>query len=290
MSVFTSTNRASKQNPSGKKMMFCPYCGTKLDDGARFCKNCGEAISGNDRGDRKFRHEEPLSGNPTERKTVYEGYLHKCPSCGEVLEAFTTMCPSCGHEIRDAKASTSVRELALKLEIIAAQKMPSFEEKKSVMKMIFGKDFKEENEADEALKRFESQKQQEMASLIVNFSVPNTKEDILEFMILAAPNIDVRHGTDDDVTKAWIVKLDQVYQKAKISMGRHPDFAQIETIYNQKKQELKKRKIRGFLIGVGGVAGWFFLLGLLWNPAATIGIAIGVLILVVIGVLLFKRR
>ena len=270
--------------------MFCPYCGTKLDDGARFCKNCGEAISGNNRGDRKSQHEEPLSENPTERKTVYEGYLHKCPSCGEVLEAFTTICPSCGHEIRDAKSSTAVRELALKLESISAQKMPVFEEKKSVMKMIFGKDFKEGDETEEAQKRFESQKQQEMASLIVNFSVPNTKEDILEFMILAASNIDVRHGIDDDVTKAWIVKLDQVYQKAKISMGRHPDFAQIETIYNQKKQELKKRKIRGFLIGAGCVAGWLFLMGLLWNPAATIGITIGVLVLIAIGVLLFKRR
>ena len=64
----------------------------------------------------------------------------------------------------------------------------------------------------------------------------------------------------------------------------------IETIYNQKKQELKKRKIRNFLIGAGCVAGWFFLLGLLWNPAATIGIAVGVLVLIVIGVFLFKRR
>lgn len=290
MPVFTSGKETARGNTEGKKMMFCPYCGTKLDDGARFCKNCGEAVSGNNQGTGKSQQEEPLGGNPTARKTVYEGYIHKCPGCGEVLEAFTTTCPSCGHEIRDAKSSTSVRELALKLESISAQKMPAFEEKKSVMKMIFGKDFKEEDEAEEALKRFESQKHQEMASLIVNFSVPNTKEDILEFMILAASNIDVRHGVDDDVTKAWIVKLDQVYQKAKISMGRHPDFAQIEIIYNQKKQELKKRKFRGFLIGAGCVAGWFFLMGLLWNPAATIGITIGVLVLIIIGVILFKKR
>ena len=46
MPVFTSANGASKQNSSGKKMMFCPYCGTKLDDGARFCKNCGVAVLG----------------------------------------------------------------------------------------------------------------------------------------------------------------------------------------------------------------------------------------------------
>ena len=290
MPVFTSMNGASKQKSSDKKMMFCPYCGTKLDDGARFCKNCGEAVSGNNNETRKSQYEEQRSGNLTERMTVYEGYLHKCPSCGEVLETFTTVCPSCGYEIRDVKSSTSVRELALKLENIASEKMPAFEEKKSVMKMIFGKDFKEKDEADEALRRFENQKQHELASLIVNFSIPNTKADILQFMILATSNIDVQHGIDDDVTKAWIVKLDQVYQKAKISMSSHPDFAQIEMIYNQKKQELRTRKIRKFLISAGGVAGWFFLMGLLWNPTATIGITIGVLLLFIIGVFLFKRK
>ena len=168
--------------------------------------------------------------------------------------------------------------------------MPAFEEKKSVMKMVFGKDFKEEDEAEEALKRFESQKNREKASLIINFSVPNTKEDIMEFMILAASNIDVKKGVDDDVTKAWISKLDQVYQRAEISMGGHPDFAQIKSIYDRKKKELKNKKIKGFLIGAGCVAGWFFLIGLLWNPAATIAISIGVLVLVIIGAILFKKR
>ena len=147
-----------------------------------------------------------------------------------------------------------------------------------------------EDEAEEALKRFESQKNREKASLIINFSVPNTKEDIMEFMILAASNIDVKKGVDDDVTKAWISKLDQVYQRAEISMGGHPDFAQIKSIYDRKKKELKNKKIKGFLIGAGCVAGWFFLIGLLWNPAATIAISIGVLVLVIIGAILFKKR
>lgn len=143
------------------KMQFCPYCGTKLDDGARFCKNCGEAVANNAQEPQKPKCEKRIEENPTERKTVYEGYVHKCPMCGEVLEAFLTVCPACGHEIRDVKSSTSVREFALKLEAISAQKMPTFEEKKSVMKMVFGKDFKEEDEAKEALRRFEHQKDEE---------------------------------------------------------------------------------------------------------------------------------
>ena len=30
--------------PPRKATRFCSYCGTKLDEGARFCKNCGEPI------------------------------------------------------------------------------------------------------------------------------------------------------------------------------------------------------------------------------------------------------
>lgn len=272
------------------EMQFCPYCGTKLDKGARFCKNCGEAIANNIREQQKSKCEQTIAENPTERKTVYEGYIHKCPSCGEVLEAFLSVCPTCGYEIRDAKLSSSVREFALKLEAISAQKMPSFEEKKSVMKMVFGKDFKEEDEAKAALRRFESQKDDEKASLIINFSVPNTKEDIMEFMILAASNIDVKQGLDDVVTKAWIAKLDQVYQKAEITMGGHPDFMQIKNIYDRKKKELNNKKLKGVLGWICGIAVWFFLIGLLWNPAATIAIYIGSMILVVLGVGLFRKR
>ncbi len=168
--------------------------------------------------------------------------------------------------------------------------MPAFEEKKSVMKMIFGKDFKEEDEAEKALERFEAQKAQEKASLIINFSIPNTKEDIMEFMILAASNINVKKVVHDDVTKAWITKLDQVYQKAKISMSGHPDFPQIENIYKQKKQELKNRKVKGYLIGVSWFAVMLFLLGLLWNPAVTVGIVIAALIVIIAGIIFFKKR
>ena len=272
------------------KMQFCPYCGTKLDDGARFCKNCGEAVANNAQEPQKPKCEKRIEENPTERKTVYEGYVHKCPMCGVVREAFLKVCPACGHEIRDLKSSTSVREFALKLEAISAQKMPTFEEKKSVMKMVFGKDFKEEDEAKEALRRFEHQKDEEKASLIINFSVPNSKEDIMEFMILAASNIDVKKGLDDVVTKAWISKLDQVYQRAEITLSGHPDFVQIKGIYDRKKKELKNKKLKGVLGWVGGVAGWFFLLGLLWNPVATIAIYIIIFILIIIGVVLFKKR
>lgn len=268
------------------RMQFCSYCGTKLDDGARFCKNCGEAVSYGDQGAHNTYHEQAQ----TTRKMVYEGVIHKCPNCGEVMESFQTTCPACGMEIRGTRSTSSVREFAAKLEDVAAQKMPSYEEKKSVMKMIFGKDFKEENEAEEALKRFESQKNQEMATLIINYAVPNTKEDIREFMLLAASNINVDKGIDDDVTKAWISKLDQVYQRAEMSLGTQPEFIQIQTIYDRKKKEIQIKKLKGVLIWVGLVAGWLFLLGLIWDPVVTIVITTGISIIGVTGIALYMKQ
>lgn len=256
------------------KMQFCPYCGTKLDEGARFCKNCGEAIIDNSQEPPTPKHEQRIERNPAERKTVYEGTLHKCPSCGEVLTSFLSICPSCGHEIRDTESSTAVRELAHKLECIEARKMPAFAEKKSVMKMVFGKDFNESDEAKEAQDRFDEQKAKEKANLIINFSVPNTKEDILEFMILAASNIDTKRGVDDIVTKAWISKLEQVYQRAQLIMGNSRDFAMIKSIYEQKRSELKSQKYKGFATAAFIVGAYMLLMAFIFfmaeNSAATI--------------------
>ena len=250
---------------SNNQIRFCSYCGTKLDDGARFCKGCGKAVvqttqatsESNTKGEPS---NEVFSHEPnTERTTVYEGKLHKCPNCGELLDAFRSHCPSCGYEIRDAHSSGSVRELAQKLERIEAEQMAPIEEKKSLMKMVFGKDFKEENEVEEAQERFDEHKRQQKANLIINFSVPNTREDILEFMILASSNIDVKKGIDDEVTKAWISKLDQVYEKAKLLLGSGPSFTQIKYIYDRKKAQIKNRKFKGLATACFIVGGYILL-------------------------------
>lgn len=264
-------------------MPFCINCGQQLANEANFCSGCGTAVNG--------------TNQNAQRKIFYEGNLHKCPSCGEVLDSFTSHCPSCGYEIRDARSSNSVRELASKLEKIEAQKMPHIEEKKSVMKLLVGKDFKEENEIEEALERFEEQKQQEKANLIVNFSVPNTKEDILEFMILAASNIEVKKGIGDKVSQAWISKLDQIYERAKLLMGNTPAFTQIKSIYDKKKTELKNRKFKGLAIAsfiVGGHAlpfgGILFLAELFAGSAFFVLLGLGLIALGIKCISIYNRN
>lgn len=165
-------------------MAYCTNCGQQLTDGAKFCSNCGN----------------PTTTQNEQRRTVYEGELHKCPNCGELLNSFITNCPACGYELRSVKIKSPVNELSNKLE-----RTLSIDEK---------------------------------IELITNFYVPNTKEDIYDFFILAVSNLeDSNYETDD----AWMAKLEQTYHKAKISFGKTPEFDYIEKLYDKTHSKMSKR-------------------------------------------------
>ena len=167
-------------------MAFCINCGQELAEGAKFCANCGKAVSNN---------------STTQRKTVYDGELHKCPNCGELLNSFVTNCPSCGYELRSVKTNSPVEALAKKIE-----KAASLDEK---------------------------------IELIANFYIPNTKEDIYDFFILAVSNLeDNWYDTDD----AWRAKLEQAYHKAKLTFGNTPEFAYLEQLYTKTRKKITKRE------------------------------------------------
>ena len=182
---------------------FCPYCGTKLEDGVQFCQNCGEAIHDDAREAHGAANEQSCAGNPSERTTVYEGYIHKCPNCGEVLNAFASHCPSCGYELRGAQSTNAIKDFSLKIE---------------------------QAELDE-----------QKVTLIRNFPVPNTKEDIFEFMILASTNITGEQ--QKKVFDAWLVKFEQSYQKAQLVIKDPSDMAQIKTIYDKTQKKIGKEKL-----------------------------------------------
>ena len=168
-------------------MGFCIKCGHALAEGAHFCGNCGVAI-----GEAHTESEQ--------RKSVYDGELHKCPNCAEMLNSFMSSCPSCGYELRGSKSKSRVDELATKLEL--------------------------------------AESAEQKISIIRNFYVPNTKEDIYEFVILATSNMN-SYNYDYE---AWDVKLQQAYQKATLSFGNTQEFHYIHQLYTQA-QKHKKQKV-----------------------------------------------
>lgn len=228
-------------------MAYCMNCGQQLPEGAKFCSSCGTATG-------------EVKTETAQRKTVYDGELHKCPNCGELINAFVTICPACNYELRGAKASSIVKEFADKLEQIErtreAQKSHSF------IGMLYG--------SDGQLNKTDEQK----ISLIRSFSIPNTKEDIFEFMILAASNIDLKlYGLGDKgvitasqraVSDAWLAKFEQAYEKASFAFSTSSDFLSIKDIHDKKIKQLKRKKweIPMLILGILALAflPWLFVL------------------------------
>lgn len=169
-------------------MTFCSNCGNELVNDAKFCSSCGKSVG-------EFSKSE-------QRKTMYDGTIHKCPNCGEILNGFVGNCPACGYELRGTEGSIAIKEFAAKL--VNAENM------------------------------------HKKTAIIRNFPVPNTKEDILEFMIMAISNIEDEGS--NDILDAWNSKLEQIYQKACIVFTSESEFARINSLHNQAMEKLKKGK------------------------------------------------
>lgn len=209
-------------------MIFCDNCGSHIVNGAKFCQHCGHAVS-----------ESAYSSNE-KRQQEFSGKVYKCPNCGEILKSFATNCPACGFELRGTKVVSAVREFSLKLEAIEAKR--EYEKPTGILSKI---------DTTQHISKTDEQK----ISLIKSFSVPNTKEDILEFMILSTSNMDTSvYGSTDTPTasakaiaNAWDAKIRQVYEKAKNSYGMDTDFQRIEQLYNNYTIDLNNQKKKRIL-------------------------------------------
>lgn len=184
-------------------MAFCTNCGKELSADAKFCSNCGTATGAVDY---------------TKRNSVYDGEIHKCPVCGEMIAAYDTVCKACGYEIRGRTSTSVVHELSLKLE-----------------------------------NALDAQKKDE---LIRTFYIPNTREDIHEFFMLAMSQVKIG-GMNTD---AWMVKLEQAYQKAELSFPGTPDFEHLKILYEDAHKLLKKKAVHKFIQGNGK----YFRSGFVW--------------------------
>lgn len=236
-------------------MAFCTKCGKSIADGAKFCGHCGAAVATND-----FESD-------SQRKTVFEGEIHKCPNCGEILKSFEATCPACGCEIRSVKATSSVRELGLRLEAVEASR-------EDVSKRIGNKRVSAREKQSIAYD-IESKINDQKATLIRTFPIPTTKEDLFEFLVLAYSNINLKSDAatseaERDISDAWEAKFEQAYEKARLSFGHTQEFEKVQALYKKKKGEIKQRKKKSAYFWIGFLA--IFLLPivlLVLNPPST---------------------
>lgn len=217
-------------------MSYCQECGYELKQGAKFCSGCGYNVGETE--------------DDTQRQQEWAGKIIKCPSCGEDIPSFTGICPACGHEFREVKANMTVKELAYKLEQIEKTRTVSKNARRGVI-----------SKADE-----------QKINLISTFPIPNTKEDLFEFLILAESNIDYNliegwnvsnNDANYKISNAWESKYEQAYQKAMISFGQSLELKKIQAIHKKKSINENKRKRRKIwsTIGLILVVGVVFIMG-----------------------------
>lgn len=216
-------------------MAFCIECGARLSDGAKFCAACGTPVS-------NMR----ASDNDSSNIHILQEKVLKCPNCHSSISRMDAICPYCGAPISDREASTSIQRFAQQLFEIEQDDF----QKESKLDILGINKIMEQGYGSKAFNR--------KISLISSFPIPNTIEEITEFVILAANSIDVRWGkntlqnrmfggpgssyyTNIKLANTWINKLNQAYDKAKISFRSDPMFGNIEKIYVEKMRELNRK-------------------------------------------------
>lgn len=179
-----------------------------------FCSNCGEQISDNAKFCSECGSKNIGKSSSENRQQEYAGKSYKCPSCGESLKSFVMVCPSCGYELRGSKATETLK---------------IFETRYSQLR-----------------------KPQEKIDYIKTFAIPNTKEDVLEFMILASANIDPdafevdkENSIDARVSNAWIAKMEQAYQKSQLLFEETSEFIKIQKLYLRQQKAVSIAKESG---------------------------------------------
>lgn len=103
-------------------------------------------------------------------KEKKEAFGRKCPNCGAQVPPLTLKC-DCGYEFSTTKSVSSVQVLSEKIE------------------KIMSEPFKNSNfPGSPEYKEDVRQRYQQVKDTINLFPVPNTKEDIIEFLAISAPN------------------------------------------------------------------------------------------------------
>lgn len=203
--------------------------------------------------------------------------VRKCTACGAIAESFATSCPDCATEFRNIEASKNIVTFFEKLDKIESNR----EEK------VYNNDAKKNNIGLGTILKWllfwyimlplkiivfiinkskpvkwsmiDARKEE----LILNFPIPVSREDILEFSTLAASKINQNTYYDalseetkykDAWNKVWLKKADQIHSKANLSMKS--DKKSLEEVNNiclsirsiiKKNSKKKLNIILGFL-------------------------------------------
>lgn len=147
------------------------------------------------------------------------GVVRKCPNCGAQVKASAVKCDECGYEFVGVEANRSVAKLS-----VLINNIDQHWQGKTSLQSLFGA----------------SSRSKEMYSTIVNFPVPTTKEDLLEFVLFLKPKAERSLLSEDNegerkILRAYRTKYKECMQKAQVFFADDPQFRQV---FEQEKKGL----------------------------------------------------
>ena len=163
------------------------------------------------------------------------GNIKTCPACGSPIKSMTGSCENCEHEFTNVEANKSITQLLNKIN--------------SIQK------FKDEEDSDF---------QQRKASQINNTPIPNSKEDLIEFLTVCTTQADVdwMKRRERNVDSASTYKGKEALLKAKILFREDVKSMMLIDAYEKKLINARKKAnyIWFILLGIGVVYGivWLF--------------------------------
>ncbi len=186
--------------------------------------------------------EKAKSAQPSAPKSEKYGDVRKCPACGAIVPSIAAICPECGQEFTNIKANSTAKMLMLKIDEIQAQS--------SVAQR--GLNASDEKTAREEKSAIEHQVENRTIQAISNFPIPNTKEDLIEFMTLCLSNSEADNFNVSKIGKAWQNKFEQLTAKARILIPNNPIAEDLIEQFETKREISRKKNknfIKWFIIG-----------------------------------------
>lgn len=178
--------------------------------------------------------EKAKSAQPSAPKSEKYGDVRKCPACGAIVPSMAAKCPECGYEFTNVEANSSTRLLMQKIDEIQAQ----------YAELTANVDNKDESTIRTRGYQVKRQLNDRTAQLIQNFPIPNTREDLIEFLTLCIGNSkadSIMLDGNDPVTPAWRKKLQQVIAKVKVALPNDQQAQELIEEYEGKRENSKKK-------------------------------------------------
>ena len=212
----------------------------------------------------------------------------KCPACGAILEPYATRCNSCGNDMHNVQASQTVLAFTEKLDEIEAKRPHPLILNDDIgcgaailwffffwillpvnaIKMIMKKDESELWDHTDARQE----------SMIMNFPIPISKSEILDFATLASSRVTTvpMLSTLKDQAKyrikwnkIWTKKLEQINTKASIAMKSDPHTLALvnQLMENARNINARNSKNQGIMLGISAgvaflVVAFFIIIGI----------------------------